>query len=65
MEGIGLERGGLCLGDAAIKDVMNKFLAQIKPPWHRNSCLTLLCGRTKHHLKTFIDLSVCFTQKSE
>lgn len=65
MEGVGLERGGLCSGGAAIRDVMNKFLAQIKPPWPRNSCLALLCSRTKLHLKTFIDLFICFTRKSE
>lgn len=35
MEGIGLERGGLCSGGAAIRDVMNELLAQIKRPWHR------------------------------
>lgn len=53
----------MCLAGTAIRDVMNKFLAQMKPPWHRNSCLTLLCSRTKHHLKTFINLFLCFTRR--
>lgn len=60
MEGIGLERGGLCLGDVAIKDAMNKFLAQIKPPWHRKSCPALLCSRStiSRHLSTFLSASL-------
>lgn len=56
MEGIGLERGGLCSGGAAIRDVMNELLAQIKRPWHRKQLPHSLCSGTKHHHKIFIDI---------